>query len=778
MVAVLQKIKADILGRPVLSALITGALATSAMLLTLALATLLNAGAPYDRAFEELNAAHVWLYFDRERVGPRDIARIESLPGVVDSTGLRYSMPNRVYVGSERAWVSIQALPAQQPNVNRLLIQRGRYPEPHKNELLVSRDLAYLYPISVGDVIGLERADGKKVMLHVVGMAYDPMWDIYRSNQPPYVYLSEETFRRLFPDRQTWGWSLGLRLADPQAVDEIIARARAILRKDAIKSHTDWRDVRQSAMFEVQLNFVFLGAFGIFALLAAALVIATSVSSTVLSQFRQIGILKAIGFTSGQVLALYLGQYLILGLIGGLAGILAGMLLSPLPLKSAAVSLSTTLRPRVDISLIALVLLCVNGTVVWATWRSARRGARTNTIQAITTGAEPPHRRLLLPLRLVYHLGLPVSMVLGINDLFVRPLRSLLTGLNLTLGVVGIVFGLTLNDTLKTYVSDPSLVGIVYDAVVTREQTSHNKTRLLLSQAPGVVAFYSEQIVEVKTREGYSFQVRAVQGDLDAFPFRIEEGRFFRAEGSRTHEAIAGKGLLDWLGLRVGDTITVTIKDKENRPIAWRIVGRYAERSNAGQMLIAPLPTLERLLGHVEPKVYYLKLAPLVDTEQLRHYLKRGTNDDLSLSLIARNPPESILYLQLAVLVLSAILIAVALINVFNTSLLAIQEKSRVLGVLKALGMTPVQVIAMVNVTAGCLGLGATLIGSPLGVTFTRILLDTLSKMYGFGKVHTSFNPYYVLLLIPTVVTISMMGSIIPGWWASRLPAVEVIRRE
>ncbi|MCX7682445.1 MAG: FtsX-like permease family protein [Anaerolineae bacterium] len=776
MFAVFQKIKADILGRPVLSVLITIALATSATLLTLALATLLNAGAPYDRAFAELNAAHVWLYFDRELVRTRDIARIESLPGVVDTTGLRHSMPNRVELGGERVWVSIQAIPAQPPRVNRLMIQRGHY--PRRDELLASRDLAYLYPLSVGDVITVERAGGRKVALPVVGLAYDPMWDIYRGNQPPYVYLTEETFRKLFPDRQAWGWSLGLRLADPQAVDEVVAQVERMLRKDALKSYTDWRDVKQSAMFEVQLNFVFLGAFGGFALLAAALVIATSVSSTVLSQFRQIGILKAIGFTRGQVLGLYLGQYLVLGLVGGLVGILVGILLSPLPLQSAAVSLSTTLRPRIAPSLIAPVLLCVSGVVVWATWRSARKGANTNTIQAITTGAEPPRHRLPPLTRFAYWLGLPIPVLLGINDLFVRPMRSLLTGVNLTLGVMGIVFGLTLNDTLKAYVRDPSLVGIVYDAVVTREQTSHGKTRSLLNRAPGVIAFYSEHIVEVKTGDGRSFQVRAVQGALDAFPFRVEEGRFLSTAGGPMNEAIAGKGLLDWLGLRVGDLITVTLEDKEHRPLTWRIVGQYAERSNAGQMLIAPLASLERHLGHVEPKVYYLKLAPHADPEQVRRYLKRGSNDDLSFSLVGKNVPESILYLQLAILALASILIAVALINVFNTSLLAVREKTRVIGVLKAVGMTPWQVIGMVNTTAGFLGLVATLVGSPLGVAFTHMLLGMLSRMYGFGRVHTAFNPFHMLFLVPAIVTISMIGSIIPGWWAGRLPIVEVIRGE
>lgn len=772
---VLQKIKADITSRPVVSTLIVVTVAAAATLLTLALATLMNLDAPYDKAFEELNGAHLWLYFDRDRVRRRDVERIAALPGITESTGLRYSVSNRVRIRDTRAWVSLRAIPLEAPAVNRLLVQAGRYLVPGEAELLASRDLDYLHELPVGDSVAVVRDDGKEIALPVVGLAYDPTWDIYRNTQPPYVYLSQDTLRELFPDESTWDWSIGLRLADPQGVDAMLARIEETLRPDAVESTTDWRDVKESAMFEVQLNFVFLGAFGLFAILAATLVVTSSVSASVLSQFRQIGILKAVGFTRGQVLALYLGQYLALGLAGSLLGLLLGIILSPLPLQSAAVSLSTTLRPPVDLPLVALVLAIVAAVVILASLGSAYKGARTNTIKAITTGAEAPRRDPVWVARWAGRLGLPIPLVLGLNDTFARPFRSLLTGLNLTLGVMGIVFGLALNETLDTYRSDPSLAGIIYDAVVARESTGHSKTRRLLSGAPGVAAFYGEVVAEVNTPAGASFQVRAVEGDMALFPLKVEEGRLLR---SGTGEAIAGRGLLDWLGLQVGDEITVTFEDWETRPVTWRIVGQYPERSNAGQMLMVNLASVRRVLRHVEPRTYYLLLSPGADVAQLRRYLEPRPDADLSLSLVAQEVPDTIVYLQLAIFVLSGILISVAMINVFNTSLLAVQERLGVIGILKAVGMTPAQVVVMVATTAGFLGLLAALVGSPFGLTFTQGMLATLSRAYGFGGVDVSLNVSYVLLLIPAIVALSVVGSLIPGWWATRQSIVEVIRNE
>ncbi|MCP4539967.1 MAG: FtsX-like permease family protein [Chloroflexi bacterium] len=777
--AIWGKIKADITSRPIVSILITITIIAASALLTLALATLMNIGAPYDRSFQELNGAHLWLYFDRDRIRSRDIAHIETLPIITGSTGLQYSIKSRVQIDDTRIWTSLRVIPADIPTdlstVNRLLVQDGRYLTVGQTEILASKDLKDLYHLAVSDTINITGQDGKKTNLLVIGLAYNPMWDTYRNSQPPYLYVSKETLRDLFPDESTWDWSIGLRLNDPESVDDVLTQIEAILRADAIASHTDWRDVKESAVFGAQLNFVFLGTFSFFAILAAALVIASSIGSLVLSQFRQIGILKAIGFTQNQILTLYIGQYMILGLIGCPLGLLLGIVLSPLPLKSVAASLSTSFQPPVDLSLITLVLGIVASIITAATLGAARRGAKANIIKAIAIGAEAPHKKPFWGVRLATHLGFSMTFILGLNDISVRPFRSFMTGLNLTLGVVGVIFGLTLNETLKTYEKNPALLGIVYDAIVTREESSDNRTQGKLRRAPGVDAFYSEYLADVETQQGQSFQMRAVKGDLAAFPFIISEGRFFQPN---TYEAIAGQGLLDWLGLAVGDELTLILDDKTERPVTWKIVGRYPEPVNAGQMLMVSWPTVARLIRHAQPQTYFLKLAPDTNTTQLKQYLEPRAESDLNIIFVGQTLPDAVFYLQLAIFALSGILIAIALINVFNTSLLAVQEKLGMIGVLKTLGMTPAQVVAMVNTTAGLLGLLATATGVPLGLVLTQGLLTLLSRAYGFGEVNADLNYLYVLLLIPLMIIISIVGSIIPGQRAARVSIVQVLRNE
>jgi putative ABC transport system permease protein len=269
--------------------------------------------------------------------------------------------------------------------------------------------------------------------------------------------------------------------------------------------------------------------------------------------------------------------------------------------------------------------------------------------------------------------------------------------------------------------------------------------------------------------------LRAVEGDLMAFPFHLADGRIFQPD---TNEAIVGRGLLDWLGLELGDNLTLTLEEDDRHTMTWTIVGVYPEPSDAGQRMMVGLSSASKLDRHAVPATYYLKLSPGADTDKLRAYLEPNKESDLSLTLVDEAIPSSVIYLQLAVFMLGGILIGIAVVNVFITSLLATQEKLRVVGILKTVGMVPAQVVIMINTAAGVLGLLAVLVGIPAGLALTGSLLTVLSNVYGFGQVSLSFNVWVVLLLIPVIVIVSLMGSYVPARWASRLSIVRVLREE
>jgi len=774
MSALFRKIKADLLNRRLATLLVTLTILVSSTLLTLTATTLNSMSASFERNFNDLHGAHLWLYFDRSLVSRADVNRIEELPGIAASTGLQFSQVTQVEFGADKVLVSLRQVEAQQPAVNQLRITAGRYLAPDDaHGILVDKRLAEQFRAQPGDTIRISTASGYKP-LQVVGLAFNPTWDIYRTVQPPYLYTLDKTFQSLFPDRAEWDWSIGLRLADPDAVKQILAAAQSIARNKTIQDHTDWRDVRDAYLFSTQLNTLFLTAFGIFALTAAAFIMTNSISGAVLAQFRDIGVLKAVGFTGSQVAAVYLGQNLLMGAVGGVIGIAIGVALAPLPLTSLAHSLNTTVRPAFDPILLAGVLIGVLVFVLLATFWPARHGARINTIQAITTGYELPSVRPSRLARLARAARLPIPVVIGAKDAFARRGRATLTLLSLLLGVVALVFSFELNAVINTYLRDPSLAGVVYDAYVTREDMSDSTARRTLENAPGVQALLAHVTAKAETPQGKQFRIRAEEGDLAQFPFKLEVGRLINTgvEG----EVMIGVGLQSWLGLKVGDTLRVTVNEKRT-PAEWRIVGVYREPADNGQMAMVSLGSLRAIDRAAEPDTYLLRLEPGASVDALRAYLKSRAGQSLSLAIVNTNI-SSLEQFRLTMLALSIALSAIALVSVFNSAVLNMRERMSEVGTYKAIGMTPGQVIEMVLASGGTIGVLAGVIGVPLGVVLVQVLLTALGKSYGFGSF--DLRPDWIALIVPALVAIGvgLLGSAVPARWAARLNVVEVLQYE
>jgi ABC-type antimicrobial peptide transport system permease subunit len=92
--------------------------------------------------------------------------------------------------------------------------------------------------------------------------------------------------------------------------------------------------------------------------------------------------------------------------------------------------------------------------------------------------------------------------------------------------------------------------------------------------------------------------------------------------------------------------------------------------------------------------------------------------------------------------------------------------------------MTPGQVMAMINTSAGTLGFVATGVGIPVGLAFTQGVLATLARAFGFGEIKATLNVLYLVLLVPLTIVVSTIGSAIPARWAARVSIVQVLRRE
>jgi putative ABC transport system permease protein len=130
---------------------------------------------------------------------------------------------------------------------------------------------------------------------------------------------------------------------------------------------------------------------------------------------------------------------------------------------------------------------------------------------------------------------------------------------------------------------------------------------------------------------------------------------------------------------------------------------------------------------------------------------------------------------------IAGLIALIAVAGIFNTVLLSTRERVRETATLKALGMSPRQVIAMVAASAGFLALVGGLAAVPAGVALYRQLFDLLSNLGGDDTPSVLYNVFapWELVAIPLAgVAVAVAAALIPGRWAARTNVVEVLHAE
>ncbi|MBU6330129.1 MAG: FtsX-like permease family protein [Acidobacteria bacterium] len=127
------------------------------------------------------------------------------------------------------------------------------------------------------------------------------------------------------------------------------------------------------------------------------------------------------------------------------------------------------------------------------------------------------------------------------------------------------------------------------------------------------------------------------------------------------------------------------------------------------------------------------------------------------------------------VYVLLALALVIAIVGVINTLLLSVYERTRELGLLRAVGMSRRQVRSSIRTESVIISLIGTLIGLGIGLVFGWALVKAL-----YDQGITSFAvPWVQLIVIVALAALAGIGAALyPAWRASRLDVLQAISSE
>ncbi len=767
--AILRQTKANLRSRKFQGGLIFLTLAASALLLSTALAAYLSGYRIYDRLMERTNGAHIWLELKSDGGSVEKLVRV--LEENAEVTATTPPMPTfLVPLRANHHETTVKVRDWFPENrVAQPIVVSGRVPKSHSHELLVDHNLARSFGIRPGDEVQILFSKGDTAFT-VVGTFVSSEFCAFPDCQPPSVYLGPDTLAASLRKQGVAPpeWTVGVRIRHPRRAKEVYREIQRAFPQGVLTGYT-WLLVRKIVGLSFRIQSVFMLVFAAMALLVSGFLIANAIGGSIRAQTRQIGLLRAVGFTNVQLAAVYLSEYEAIGLVAGVVGIAASVPLSvrifrELNERYGMGNATPPVWAMAAVAVFVLLLIAVAAAV------PLRRISRLDTVTAIRRGAEPPRRRKVrLP-------RLPFSISYGLTGILSTPVRSSLTTLGLVMVALAISASLCLYATVQTFVHDPVGTGMAPDAdvvlTIVAPQFPAQKVRRALAEDGRVERLACEAWAPVRIRgESEDIYPRFVCGDLSIYDNMLLEGRMLRGDD----EAVAGYSLAREHGWKPGDEVTLLVRGK---PHTLRIVGIYRENSNLGKMFILPLS----LLGEA-PITFYVDLEAGVDPHGFLEDVQKRFGSAVRGKVIAEmfvsgSGPDVGRILTATVVALSLLLGIIAAFGVLSSLSMSVYEDRRTVGILKAVGMTPGEIAA--SVVAGSIAMAGAgyVLGALPGVLVARVLFARLGEMLGLGPVHASVSIVGELLLLPLMLFLASAGAYLPARRAARLSVVDVLREE
>lgn len=138
---------------------------------------------------------------------------------------------------------------------------------------------------------------------------------------------------------------------------------------------------------------------------------------------------------------------------------------------------------------------------------------------------------------------------------------------------------------------------------------------------------------------------------------------------------------------------------------------------------------------------------------------------------------------KIAMGLILGLIVLVAAFNIVSTLVMVVADRTREIGILKAMGMTRRGIMRVFVLQGAWIGVAGTFVGTVCGVS-TAVLIERFEiirippDVYFVDHLPVSLRVLDVLGIVIASVTISFVATIYPAWKASRLEPVDAIRHE
>lgn len=494
--------------------------------------------------------------------------------------------------------------------------------------------------------------------------------------------------------------------------------------------------VAQSRYISQMICSGIISAAAAFVLVIALVVVSSNIVNYIQVNMRNLGALKAVGYTSGQLIRCLLLQFLSLTFLGGALGTGLSYLLFPavntMMIRQTGVPYALRFLPVPFV----ITLGALAGTVGLCVWLTAGKMKKIEPIAALRSGIQThsfrrnpvPLEKTKAPLNLALALKITCS---GVK----HNVTVCITMLVLSLVVVfsGLMTENVIND-MTPFVN--MIVGEMADSCISVQSETEDAFLKEANLDSRVEKAYLYTSLNVAHEEGAELMATLCDDfSKVSNPSVVFEGRFPKYDNEI---AIAGKYAKEQ-GFQLGEEIEITANGKQE---TYLICGFTQISNNLGRDCLLTRAGYERL-GALTDVSYYLNLTEGTDIDGFHLEMKQrfGSSVNATINILTTVEAAAGVYVSLmrfvvmALLALSAVIIGFVLYLLVRTML---NNLLRYYGILKALGFTTRQLILQTALSF----MPSAILSTAVGLTVFSFVINPLTALFlsGIGIVKCAFT--------------------------------------
>ncbi len=654
----------------------------------------------------------------------------------------------------------------RQPALNQLFIRAGRLIEPgREEEVLVNEVFAEAHGLRPGDRLTAV-INGRRKALRVAGIALSP--EFLMQIQPGSLFPDPQRFGVLWMGREALAaaYDMGgafndvaLTLAPGADEKTVIDRLDQILgtyggvgvnsRMQQPSHFYITEEFRQLRTMATMLPVIFLAV--------AAFLLNIVVTRLIGTQREQIAVLKAFGYSNGDVGWHYIKLVFVIALIGAAAGVAAGMWMGR---GMGNLYLTFYRFPYLDYALDPSVVSSAVALTVGATFagviRAVRRAVTLPPAEAMRPAPPASYRPTFVErIGLQKYLDQPTRMIL--RNLERQPVKALLTVTGIASSCAILIMGLFMSGAFDYIIRVQYGIAQRDDLTITFVEPTSTASLYELKGLPGVIHAEPYRMAPVKLRNGHWSYDTAVQGIPQASYLRRIIDTELRPVDIPEQGVVLTERLAEILHVRPGDRVVVEVQEGRRLVREVPVVG--LTRQYLGVAAYMDLEAMHRLVGGGQAISGALLTTDRDAEDGLTKLLQRRPRvigivaQERAIASFMETSAESMLTFTY---ILSFFAGVIAFGVVYNSARIALSERDRELASLRVLGFTRGEIAYILLGELAVLTLLAIPVGFLMGTGLTAGIVQLLqTDLYQIPMVLESSTFALAALVVLVATTVS-----------------------